>query len=88
VPLLLFAGAANRIPLTALGILQYVAPVIQFGLGVFAFSEPMPPARLAGFALVWLALAIFTAEAVRHVRRSRGRECGVVPALPPAEPVR
>lgn len=90
VPLLLFAGAANRIPLTALGILQYVAPVIQFALGVFVFAEPMPPARLAGFTLVWAALIIFTAEAVRHLRRTRARarQRGIAPALPPAEPVR
>lgn len=87
VPLLLFAGAANRIPLTALGILQYVAPVMQFGMGVFAFREPMPPARLLGFALVWLALMVFTAEAVRHARRIRGMP-GRAVGLPPVEPVR
>ncbi|HEX8628577.1 MAG TPA: EamA family transporter RarD [Catenuloplanes sp.] len=69
VPLLLFAGAANRIPLTALGILQYAAPVIQLGCGVLIFHEPMPPARLAGFALVWAALAVFTVDSVRHARR-------------------
>lgn len=68
VPLLLFAGAANRIPLTALGILQYIAPVLQFGLGVVVFREPMPPARLAGFALVWLALLVFTTDAIRRTR--------------------
>lgn len=70
VPLLFFAGAANRIPLTRLGILQYTAPVFQFGLGVLVFREPMPPVRLAGFGLVWLALVIFTAEALRHARRA------------------
>lgn len=68
VPLLLFAGAANRIPLTGIGILQYIAPVLQFALGVFLFREPMPPARLAGFALVWLALLVFSADAWRHAR--------------------
>jgi chloramphenicol-sensitive protein RarD len=88
VPLLLFAGAANRIPLTALGMLQYVAPVIQFGLGVFAFAEPMPPARLAGFTLVWLALLILTVEAIRHLRHNRAREREITPAMPPAEPAR
>jgi chloramphenicol-sensitive protein RarD len=71
VPLLLFAGAANRIPLTALGILQYVAPVLQFSLGVFAFHEAMPPARLAGFMLVWTALVVFTLDAYRRARSVR-----------------
>ncbi|HZN72591.1 MAG TPA: EamA family transporter RarD [Micromonosporaceae bacterium] len=66
IPLLFFAGAANRIPMTGLGILQYVAPILQLAVGVFLYHEPMPPARLAGFALVWLALAIFTWDALRH----------------------
>lgn len=82
VPLLLFAGAANRIPLTALGILQYIAPMLQFALGVFAFGEPMPAARLAGFILVWTALAVFTADAFRSARAARMAR----PVLP--EPVR
>ncbi|MEV4768351.1 EamA family transporter RarD [Micromonospora humida] len=71
VPLLLFAGAANRLPLTALGMLQYVAPVLQLGCGVLIFHEPMPPARLAGFILVWLALVIFSLDALRTGRRTR-----------------
>ncbi|GAA2510365.1 EamA family transporter RarD [Pilimelia columellifera subsp. columellifera] len=68
IPLLLFAGAANRLPLTALGLLQYVAPMIQLGCGVLILGEPMPPARLAGFGLVWLALIIFTADGIRRAR--------------------
>ncbi|MEU7615086.1 EamA family transporter RarD [Micromonospora rifamycinica] len=79
VPLLLFAGAANRLPLTALGMLQYVAPILQLGCGVLIFHEPMPPARLAGFALVWAALLIFTLDALRHGRRTRA----VARATPP-----
>ncbi|MCX4468805.1 EamA family transporter RarD [Micromonospora sp. NBC_01655] len=71
IPLLFFAGAANRLPLTALGMLQYVAPILQLGCGVLIFHEPMPPARLAGFALVWLALVVFTTDALRHARRAR-----------------
>lgn len=71
VPLLLFAGAANRIPLTALGILQYTAPVLQLLIGLFVFQEPMPPARLAGFALVWAALVVFTWDAISHTRGRR-----------------
>jgi chloramphenicol-sensitive protein RarD len=68
VPLLLFAGAANRIPLSAIGLLQYLAPILQLGCGVLLFGEPMPPVRLAGFALVWTALAVFTWDGLRRVR--------------------
>ncbi|MBQ1072598.1 EamA family transporter RarD [Micromonospora sp. C31] len=71
IPLLLFAGAANRLPLTGLGMIQYLAPILQLGCGVLIFHEPMPPARLAGFALVWAALIVFTVDAVRHSRRTR-----------------
>jgi chloramphenicol-sensitive protein RarD len=69
IPLLLFAGAANRIPLTTVGVLQYLAPLMQFALGVLVLHEPMPAARLAGFALVWLALAVFTVDGLRNHRR-------------------
>jgi chloramphenicol-sensitive protein RarD len=69
IPLLLFAGAANRVPLSAVGIIQYIAPILQLGCGVLIFHEPMPPARLAGFALVWLALVIFTADGLRNARK-------------------
>jgi chloramphenicol-sensitive protein RarD len=68
VPLLLFAGAANRIPLSAIGLLQYLAPVLQLGCGVVIYGEPMPPPRLVGFGLVWLALAVFTWDGLRRVR--------------------
>ncbi|MEV7329600.1 EamA family transporter RarD [Micromonospora sp. NPDC093244] len=71
IPLLLFAGAANRLPLTGLGMIQYLAPILQLACGVLIFHEPMPPARLAGFALVWLALVVFTADAIRHTRQAR-----------------
>lgn len=69
VPLLFFGAAARRVPLSVLGVLQYLAPTIQFLLGVFVFAEPMPAVRLAGFALVWTALAIFTAESLASRRR-------------------
>jgi chloramphenicol-sensitive protein RarD len=71
VPLLLFAGAANRIPLSTLGLLQYLTPVLQLGCGVLVYHEPMPPGRLAGFALVWAALAVFTWDGIRTARRTR-----------------
>ncbi|GAA3347461.1 EamA family transporter RarD [Amorphoplanes nipponensis] len=74
VPLLLFAGAANRVPLVGIGILQYVAPILQLACGVLLFHEPMPPARLAGFALVWTALVIFTVDGLRGARNAaKGR---------------
>jgi chloramphenicol-sensitive protein RarD len=80
IPLLLFAGAANRLPLTALGLLQYIAPILQLGCGVLIFREPMPPARLAGFTLVWAALVIFTVDGGRHARRqSREATHGATP---------
>lgn len=69
VPLLLFAGAASRVPMSTLGVLQYLAPTMQFLLGVTLFDESLPALRLAGFVLVWAALALFTADLVRHHRR-------------------
>lgn len=82
IPLLCFAGAANRIPLSAIGLLQYVAPVLQLGCGVLIFHEPMPPARLAGFALVWVALVVFTWDGLRNARRNaRARAAVEEPAL-------
>ncbi|NES13297.1 MULTISPECIES: EamA family transporter RarD [Micromonospora] len=82
IPLLLFAGAANRLPLSTLGMLQYVGPILQLGCGVLIYHEPMPPARLAGFALVWLALVVFTTDAVRQARRTRAtaRAAAAAPA--------
>jgi chloramphenicol-sensitive protein RarD len=68
IPLLCFGAAATRIPMTSLGLLQYLAPILQFALGVTVLGEHMPATRWIGFALVWLALVVFTAEAL-HVRR-------------------
>ncbi len=84
VPLLLFAGAANRVPLVGLGILQYLAPCLQLSVGLFLYHEPMPAPRLAGFALVWVALAIFTAEALRHSARTRRAAATALAAPDPA----
>lgn len=69
VPLMLFGAAANRVPMVTLGLLQYLAPIIQFILGVALFREDMPAGRWIGFALVWLALVVFTVEALNHRRR-------------------
>ena len=70
VPLLCFASAANRLPLSSIGVLQYLAPILQLGCGLLLYGEPMPPAELVGFVLVWVALAVFTADLVRHHRRT------------------
>jgi len=71
-PLILFADAANRIPMTQLGILQYAAPILQLLCGLVIFHEPMPAAQLVGFVLVWIAIVIFTGDAIRRSRRTRG----------------
>ena len=73
IPLLLFAAAARRIPLSTVGLLQYLTPLMQLAIGVFVYDEPMPPARLAGFAIVWVALAVFTADMLRHARAGSRR---------------
>lgn len=68
VPLLLFNSAARRLPLSVIGMLQYLTPVLQFLTGVLLLHEHMPPARWWGFALVWLALAVLAADGLRHRR--------------------
>ncbi len=70
VPLLLFAAGARRISMTTLGLLQYIGPSIQFLLGVWVFREPFTPARMAGFALIWLALIVYSADGWRVTRRT------------------
>ncbi|NEK57627.1 EamA family transporter RarD [Geodermatophilus sabuli] len=81
VPLLLFAAATRRIPLSTVGLLQYVTPLMQLAIGVFVYQEPMPPARLAGFVIVWIALAVFTADTLRQARaEGRRRTAEVAPA--------
>ncbi|MFB6825706.1 EamA family transporter RarD [Streptomyces virginiae] len=89
IPLVFFGMAAIRVPLSTLGLLQYMAPVFQFGLGVLYFHEAMPPERWAGFSLVWAALVILTWDALRTARRSRARLEAAAPtvlATPAREP--
>jgi chloramphenicol-sensitive protein RarD len=69
IPLICFSAAAIRVSMVTLGLLQYLAPVIQFALGVLYFHEDMPPGRWIGFMLVWVALVMFTFEANAHRRR-------------------
>lgn len=71
VPLLLFAWAARNTTLATVGILQYIAPTFQFLLGLLVYHEPFSPARLLGFGGVWLALVIYTGEALMQERHRR-----------------
>jgi chloramphenicol-sensitive protein RarD len=81
VPLLFFASAARRIPLSTLGLLQYLAPVLQFLTGVLLYDEPMPPSRLVGFVLVWAALAVLTFDGIRQGHRTRRDARAQVPMV-------
>ena len=71
VPLLMFGAAASRIPLATLGVLQYLAPTMQFLLGVTLFDEPLPVVKLVGFVLVWCGVVLFSVDLVRHSRQVR-----------------
>ncbi|CAQ00646.1 EamA family transporter RarD [Clavibacter sepedonicus] len=68
-PLLPFGFAAGRLPLSVIGLTQYLAPLLQFAFGVFVLHEAMPPERWAGFAIVWAALVLLTIDMVRASRR-------------------
>ena len=68
-PLICFGAAAVRVSMVSLGLLQYLAPILQFALGVLWFREEMTAGRWIGFVLVWAALAVFTVEALNHRRR-------------------
>lgn len=70
-PLLLYGLAARRVPLSTIGVLMYLNPILQFLWGVLVVGEAMPPTRWIGFVLVWIALAVFTADLVRANRRVR-----------------
>lgn len=69
IPLLLFGFASSKVPLSWMGFMQYLAPTLQFLIGVFVMNEPMPPIRLLGFALVWVGLLILMVDAVARNRR-------------------
>ena len=71
VPLLLFAAGARRAPLVVIGLLQFVAPIMQFLTGWWLLGEPMPLERWIGFALVWVALVLLSVDSLRHARRAR-----------------
>lgn len=69
IPLILFAAGARRVTLTTLGLLQYIAPTMQFLIGVLIFGEPFGAGRVVGFGLIWLALVLYTTESLIVRRR-------------------
>ncbi len=83
VPLLLFAYGARRLQLTTLGLLQYAAPIVQFALGIWFFREAFDRARAQSYALIWVGLILYTAEALW---RQRPRTSSVIRPVPPVAP--
>lgn len=71
IPLLLFAAGARRIPMTTLGLLQYIGPTLQFTLGVYVFHEAFSPSRLIGFVLIWSALLLYSVDGWQNSRRNQ-----------------
>lgn len=70
VPLMLFSAGAQTVPLTVIGLLQFIAPTMQFMVGTLLYNEPMSPTRLVGFAIIWTALVVFSVENVFTRRRA------------------
>jgi chloramphenicol-sensitive protein RarD len=70
-PLIFFAAAAQQIPLSSLGLLQYIAPTLQFLIGVLIYREPFPVTRLIGFVIIWIALSLYLLDNVIHIRSHR-----------------
>lgn len=81
IPLLAYVAAANRLPLSTLGLAQYVTPTVLFIFGITIFSESVQPLEWIGFGLIWLALALFSVDLLRHSRRP-----SVLDTLEVAEP--
>ncbi|MBB5075495.1 EamA family transporter RarD [Nonomuraea endophytica] len=78
VPLLFFTASAIRVPLSTIGVLQYIAPILQFLCGVLIVKETMPPSRWIGFSIVWLALSVFTYDSISAARANRKRAAELV----------
>lgn len=81
-PLLFFAAGARRIAFSTLGILQYIAPTLQLLVGVWVYGEPFEPAKAIGYALIWIALAVFTAGGLRRMRRPQATDASASGAKP------
>lgn len=77
-PLLLFAKATRRIPLSKIGFFQYIAPILHFLIGYLIYHEPLSSQRLTGFVIIWIALAVYTADSILGSRREK-----TVPAVAP-----
>jgi chloramphenicol-sensitive protein RarD len=86
VPLILFGAAAIRIPLSTIGLMQYIAPTMHFIIGVAIYGEAMPAGRVAGFGLVWIALIVLTVDAVGTLRPRTVIPSPVAPRVRPATP--
>jgi len=71
IPLLMFSAAARQIPLSMIGILQYLAPSLQFSIGVWVYGESFPTYKLVGYSFIWSALLVYTIEGLRHQQKSR-----------------
>ena len=80
IPLICFGAAATRVSMTTIGLLQYLAPTLQFVLGLAVFHETMTPVKWVGFALVWAALVIVTVETLHHHRSRLARSAEAVAA--------
>lgn len=87
VPLILFAAAARRVPLATMGLLQFLAPVLQFISGVFILGEDVPLSRWIGFSIVWVALAMLTTDIIRHTRTERRHRAPVPISVTPREAI-
>lgn len=83
IPLITFAAATRRLPLSTLGLLQYIGPSLQFVIAVAIAHEPMSPSRWLGFAMIWTALLMTTVDAVYARHRRRQRAESLAPALEP-----
>ena len=70
IPLLAFGAAATRLPLSTLGLLQYITPIVIFTFGVTIFHDSMSTSRWIGFIIVWVALIVFSVDAVRHAKKA------------------
>ncbi|MCP4166174.1 MAG: EamA family transporter RarD [Chloroflexi bacterium] len=83
IPLLSFAAGARRIPLTTLGLLQYIAPTLQFLLGVFVYGESFSVSRWLGYCIIWMALIIYTADSANYRRRRARTALSATPSSLP-----
>ena len=71
VPLIMFGAGARRLPLTAIGLIQYSTPAFSFLMAVFVLKEPMPPVRWVGFFIIWAALIVLTTDMLRNGKANR-----------------